>query len=303
MIIDAHCHIWDKEMEKGELGDVLESLNVQMGFKDRRNIYDGSIERLIGDMDEAGIDKTVLLPLDFEFIYEGGGLTFKKYNDIVSGYLKRYPDRLIVFAGVDPRRGKGAVVELRRCVEELGFLGLKLWTVTGFVPDDDAYYPLYEEAARHGIPILVHTGLGPGYSYLKTCRPVYVDKVAVDFREINFIMAHVGTPWAEEALAVALKNPNVYVDLSAWQKTFSVFPLGLIQVISMAKVMHGGVHKVLFGSDWPLFTEIYSQKEWVDVIRGLEHPPPLQIMGLPEITDEDKEMILGKNAQSVLKGA
>ena len=128
-----------------------------------------------------------------------------------------------------------------------------------------------------------------------------MDKIAVDFREINFIMAHVGTPWVEEALAVAMKNQNVYVDLSAWQLAHKRFPLGLAQVLSQAKLMHGGVQKVLFGSDWPLLTEIYSQKQWVEVIRSMEYPAPLQIMGLPEITEEDKEMILGKNAQKVLK--
>ena len=58
---------------------------------------------------------------------------------------------------------------------------------------------------------------------------------------------------------------------------------------------------MLFGSDWPLLTEIYTQKQWVEVIRSIDHPAPLQIMGLPEITDKDKEMILGGNAQRVLK--
>jgi len=105
-----------------------------------------------------------------------------------------YPDRLIAFAGVDPRRGKAGVLELRRCVEELGFRGLKLWTIAGFYPDEDAYYPLYAEAERLGITIMVHTGLGPGYSYLKTCRPVYTDKIAVDFRGVNFILAMPAIP-------------------------------------------------------------------------------------------------------------
>jgi hypothetical protein len=39
----------------------------------------------------------------------------------------------------------------------------------------------------------------------------------------------------------------------------------------------------------------------VQCIRDLAYPAPLQIMGLPEITDQDKEMILGKNAEAALK--
>jgi len=64
--------------------------------------------------------------------------------------------------------------------------------------------------------------------------------------------------------------------------------------------VHGGIHEVLFGSDWPLFTEIYTQKRWVDAVRGSEYPPALQMMGLPEITEEDKARILGANAQQAL---
>jgi hypothetical protein len=301
MIIDAHCHIWERDLIKGDMARLLDSVFVELGLKDKDKLYDGSLERLIREMDEAKIDKTVILPLDFEFLYSGGGLTFREFNDLAGRYLKEAPDRVIPFAGIDPRRGKAAAEELKRCVEEMGFSGLKLWTVSGFVPDDENYYPLYEAAASLGVNVLVHTGMGPGESYLKTCRPVFVDKIAVDFREINFIMAHVGTPWTEEALAVAMKNPNVYVDLSAWQAAHAIFPLGLAQVLSLAKLMHGGVNKVLFGSDWPLFTDVYSQKQWVEVIRSMDYPAPLQIMGLPEITDDDKEMILGKNAQKALK--
>jgi predicted TIM-barrel fold metal-dependent hydrolase len=300
MIIDAHCHIWERHLVQAGMKDLLESVAAELQIQNAESIWNGSIERLIQDMDEASIDKTVILPLDFEFLRSGGGFSFRSFNDLAGAYAQKHPDRIVAFAGIDPRRGVAAVAELRRCVEEMGFRGLKLWTVAGFFPDDGSYYPLYQEAARLGVNILVHTGLGPGESYLRTCRPVYVDKIAVDFREINFVLAHVGTPWVDEALAVALKNPNVYVDISAWQRVARNSPLGFAQVLSMAKLMHGGIHKVLFGSDWPLFTEICPQKQWVDAVRGLEYPPTLQMMGLPEITQDDKVAILGANAQRAL---
>lgn len=300
MIVDVHCHVWRRDLLQGGLRDLLDSVATELRVQKPESIEDGSIERLIHDMDEAGIDKAVILPIDFEFLCTGGSFTFRDFNDLAGAYAKQYPKRIVAFAGIDPRRGAAAVAELRRCVEEMGFRGLKLWTVTGFFPDDRSYYPLYEAAARYGINVLVHTGLGPGQSYLKTCRPAYVDQLAVDFRNINFILAHVGMPWVEEALAVALKNPNVYVDLSAWQRTSRTFPTGFAQVLSMAKLMHGGVHKLLFGSDWPLFTEIYSQQEWVNAIRRHEQVPALQMLGLPDIIEEDKTRILGSNAQQAL---
>ena len=300
MIVDTHCHIWERHLVQGGMKDLMDSVAAELRIQNPESLWNGSIGRLIQDMDEAGIEKTVMLPLDFEFLHSGGSFTFRAFNDLAGAYAKAHPKRVVAFAGIDPRRGVAAVAELRRCVEEMGFRGLKLWTVAGFFPDDESYYLLYEEAARLGVNVVVHTGLGPGQTYLKTCRPAYVDKIAVDFREINFIMAHVGMPWVDEALAVALKNPNVYVDISAWQRVARNFPLGFAQMLSMAKLMHNGVHKVLFGSDWPLFTEIYTQKHWVDAVRSLEYLPTLQMMGLPEITAEDKERILGTNAQHAL---
>jgi predicted TIM-barrel fold metal-dependent hydrolase len=299
MIIDVHCHIWEKNMAAGDMGEMLRSINAHYGYRDPENIFDGSSERILADMDEAGIDKSVLLALDVEFRYRAE-MAFTAYNDYVGGLIRKNPDRIIGFAGIDPRRGKAAIVELERCVEGMGFRGVKLWPVTGFYPDDEAFYPFYQRAEQLGAVILCHTGSGPPPTYLKFNRPVYLDKVAVDFPGIKIIVAHVGHPWVEEALAVAYKNPNVYVDISAWQMAFSKVPVALSQCLAMAKVAHGGVGKILFGSDWPLFTEVMSQKEWVETIRSLQHPPPLQLMGLPEITEEDKQMILGGNAAKVL---
>jgi predicted TIM-barrel fold metal-dependent hydrolase len=299
MIIDVHCHIWEKSMAVGDMGEMLHSINVRCGYRDLENIFDGSSERILADMDEAGIDKSVLLALDAEFTYRTE-MPFTAYNDYVGNLIHQHPDRIIGFAGIDPRRGKAAIIELERCMEGMGFRGVKLWPLTGFYPDDEAFYPFYQRAEQLGAVILCHTGSGPPTTYFKFNRPIYLDKVAVDFPGIKIIMAHVGHPWVEEALSMAYKNPNVYVDISAWQLSFSKVPIALSQCLAMAKVAHGDVRKILFGSDWPLFTEVMSQKEWVETIRSLEHPPPLQIMGLPEITEEDKRMILGGNAVELL---
>ena len=296
LIIDSHCHFWEADLVSDDFKEVLSAIAKQFNF-DYSLLSNGNAERLINEMDEAGIDKTVLLALDGEFIFRSK-VTYKEYNDLLQNYMKKYPDRFIGFAGIDPRRGKEAIKELERCINDLGCSGVKLWTLTGFYPDDVNFYPFYERVEELGATILCHTGLGPTGTYLKYCQPVYVDKVAVDFPKINFIMAHMGTPWTKEAIAVATKNPNVYLDISAWEPQLKRAPFAFFEALIEAK-MSCGIDKILFGTDWPLFTSILSLKDYVDGIKKMKLPPPMKMMGLPEFNEEEKNKILGENAKKL----
>jgi len=297
MIIDDHCHVWDKESLSGELYRILELIAKQFNF-DLDLILNGTHERLVEEMDDAGIDKTVIVSLDYEYHYRGK-LSFKEYNNRIAEMVNDYPDRLIGFGGIDPRRGKGAIQELERCIEELGLKGVKFWTLTGFYPDDLKFYPFYKRVEELDALIFCHTGMGPATTYLKYCRPAYVDTVAVDFPNIKIIMAHIGDPWTNEAIAVATKNPNVYLDISAWEPAFKMVPFAFYQTLIQAK-LSCGINKILFGTDWPLFTPILSLKKWVRGIKKMKVPPPLQLMGLPEFTEDEKNKILGENARKLL---
>ncbi|MBI4830734.1 MAG: amidohydrolase [Candidatus Lindowbacteria bacterium] len=298
MIIDAHCHIWEEKLVSADMQKILDAVTDRFKPKDPAQVRNGTINRLLREMDEAGIGKTVLLALDAGLGFRSH-LTIRDYNDYVAAIVRDHPDRIIGFAGIDPRRGKEAVVELERCIE-MGLKGLKLWTLTGFYPDDENYYPLYEKAAELKIPMLVHTGMGPPGTYMKFNRPMYVDKVAVDFPQISIILAHIGDPWIDEAVALVIKNPNVYVDISAWEPSVKFAPFVLCQTLTKIKMACGGLHKVLFGTDWPLFTPVFPLKEWVEAIRDLQMPPPLQMMGLQDFTERDKLMMLGENAARIL---
>ncbi|MFX0072949.1 MAG: amidohydrolase family protein [Candidatus Hermodarchaeota archaeon] len=298
MIIDAHCHFWEESLMSDELRNIIYGICDQFNF-DPAKLMNGTAERLIKEMDEAGIDKTVLLGLDYEFHYKGK-VSYQYVNDYLANIIKEYPDRIIGFAGIDPRRGKAAIQELERCVEEHGFKGVKLWPLTGFYPDDQDFYSFYERVEELGVVILCHTGQCPPGGYLKYCRPIYIDKLAVDFPNIKIIMAHISRPWSEEAIIVAANNRNVYFDISSWQPIFKIASIALIQTLVQAKLTCG-IEKILFGTDWPLFTSSISNADWVKGIKKLKLPPPLKLMGdFPEFTEDDKNKILGENAAKVL---
>jgi uncharacterized protein len=177
-------------------------------------------------------------------------------NEEVATRAAANPDVIIPFASVDPARGAAGVREARRLIDEFGVRGFKFHpSVQAFRPDDRLAYPLYEviEAAR--LPALFHTGQsgsgagqrGGGGIRLAYSNPMWLDDVAVDFPDLPIVLAHPSFPWQEEALAVALHKPQVYIDLSGWSpKYFS--PLLVQYANTLLK------EKVLFGTDFPVIT-------------------------------------------------
>jgi hypothetical protein len=127
--------------------------------------------------------------------------------------------------------------------------------VQAFRPNDRDAYPLYEVIEAAGLPALFHTGqtgVGAGQRAgagirLGYSNPIYLDDVAVDFPDMPIILAHPSFPWQEEALAVAVHKPQVYIDLSGWSPKY--FPPLLIQYANTLLR-----HKMLFGTDFPMLT-------------------------------------------------
>lgn len=154
-------------------------------------------------------------------------------NQEVLQTARENPDVLIPFASVDPHKGKLAVREARELIQA-GARGFKFHPNTqAFWPGDRDWYPLYEVIADAGLIALFHsgtTGIGAGMPggggvRLKYSNPMYVDDVAADFPQLDIILAHPSFPWQDEALAVAVHKPNVYIDLSGWSpKYFSGEP-------------------------------------------------------------------------------
>jgi predicted TIM-barrel fold metal-dependent hydrolase len=207
-------------------------------------------------------------------------------NDYTAEIVRRYPDRFMGFASVDPHKGKAAVIEMERSVKELGLRGLKLHPITqAFFPNDTRFYPLWQKCAELGVPVLFHSGQtavgaglpGGGGLKLKYAQPIHLDDVAADFPELNIIMAHPGVPWQEEQLSIALHKPNVYIDLSGWSPKY--FRPILVQYANSLLQ-----NKVLFGSDFPAL----SPQRWLGDFEGLELKP------------EVRQKILQENAAKLL---
>jgi len=171
------------------------------------------------------------------------------HNDEVAHAVRRHPEFVVGIGSVDIRRPMEAVRELRRCVRELGFKGLRImpW-LWGLPPDDRRYYPLYAECIELDIAFCVQVGhAGPMYPS-EPGRPIpYLDHVAHEFPELRIVAGRIGFPWVSEMISLMMKYPNVYVDTSAYKS--SRYPAELVEFMR-----NGGRTKVMFGSNWPMLT-------------------------------------------------
>jgi predicted TIM-barrel fold metal-dependent hydrolase len=198
------------------------------------------IDVTLGAMDAAGIGFGLLSAWHGP---EGPMIS----NDEVAGWVAGAPDRLGGLAGVDLRRPLEAVRELRRCVTEHGFRGLRiipwLWEVP---PTDRRWYPAFVAAAELGVPVCTQVGHTGPLRPSETGRPIpYIDQVAIDFPELTLVCGHIGYPWTEEMVAVCRKHRNVYIDTSAY--TVRRYPPELVRFLRA-----DGGDRVMFGTNWPM---------------------------------------------------
>jgi predicted TIM-barrel fold metal-dependent hydrolase len=205
---------------------------------------------------------------------------------------KRHKGRMIPFIAIDPRR-KGAVAHCEQAYHEWGMKGFKLHAGVGYMPDDPVCYWVYEKAAQWNIPIMCHTGGAPSVALRwENSRPAYFASAAARYPEVDFIFAHAGDiAWWQEAAQAAAWLPNVYLDLSLWQKPYLKMAPGEFQKWLRNLTNMVGADKILFATDAPHPNLHLRLPEWVKVFTDLGK----------EFSEEEKKLILGENARKVLR--
>jgi hypothetical protein len=278
-LIDFHVHPWTKEfMEKN--GPIMKACSF---FKVDVSKLPASVDDLLEGMDEAGISRSVILGQD---THATKNPSFKNYtirNDWLAEVAAKTGDRLVHFAGVDPNAGPEAVKELKRAFTKLGARGLKIHSSANSVfPNSSKMNAIYEFCQEKGLPVLFHTGTtGLGDCEIKYGKPEFLDDVCQRFPDLRVVMAHFGWPWSDVALAVALRNPNAYIDISGWKPRY--LPPSLLPYLSGTLK-----ERFLFGTDYPML----GQKEWVDDFNASLRP---------KLSPDVVEKLLFRNAERLLR--
>jgi len=303
-IIDAHCHIASEDhipraFVAGGIANLKARLDSQgiAASRDKltaiylQKLQDPLCDGLVDEMDRAGIAKSILLAADFTYALDCP-ISIEESYDKHRAVCERHPGRFEVFGGMDPRWGQQGVDLFQRAVTDFGFRGFKVYPPCGFSPSDHGLFPFYEICAEHRLPVVVHIGpTSPALSF-STGYPFLLDEAARAFPGVNFIMAHGSVSFTEECLMMCAFRPNLFLDVSAFQ---SAPGDGGAEALR-ATVSRGINHKVLFGTDWPVFRLQGDQQTFVELATAADGP-------LGELGEAERALILHGNAERLLAAA
>ncbi len=265
-------------------------------FEEAKNIYaDPTGEKLIERMDEAGIDITVFCAVDNSSLRGNTFEVAKDLNQKIGSLAKKFPDRFIAFAGIDPRRPEAPDL-LRLCLEEFNMRGLKLNPDYGYYPNSPEAYRLLEILQEAGGILLTHSGPNcPPYRG-KYAHPMHLNDVAIDFPGLTVIAAHMGHFFWREWVGLAYYHPNLFGDIAEWQilakRNLNFFCKELREIIDIC-----GAERILFGSDGPIFEPVIPVKDWITTLKSLPKSSP----GGIDFGQDEINAILGSNARHILK--
>ncbi len=212
------------------------------------------VEALIRLFDKYDVERAIVFP------NPNVGDKYPKMNDYIAASAKKYPERLVGFGRVDPRR-EDAIRELTRMKRKLELAGLKLHPfVECFRPDHPFFNKLFQKTSQLKLLILFHTG--DGFS-----SPGLIQKIATRHPHMTIIMGHL----REGCLGALKECPNTYVETSGT----------LPNLIELAADIDPD--RILFGSDIPYY----------------RYPTQISIVEAAGVSQKVKRKILYENFMSL----
>ena len=263
MIIDIHTHAFSPK--------IADKAITQLSERSRLEPYTrGLTTQLLARMDEWGVDKSCVLSI----------ATKPEQQTVVNNWaasVAQESDRFIPFGSVHPD-APDCIDEIAR-IKSLGLKGIKMHPdYQKFMVDDPRLDPMYEAIAASGLPLILHAGWDWVSPDLIHCPPERSAKLAKRHPDLKLILAHMGgnDQWHLVHEMLAGIEGDVYFDTSFTANC----PDRLMEDI----IAKHGADRILFGSDSP----------WESAQHMIE-----KLLRI-NISDDDRELILGKNAERLL---
>ena len=234
-----------------------------------RSTWEADDRKLIEAADKLGIDQLCCSTLTPR--RPATADAFRECNRWTADGMRRFPGRVLGYCYVNPGYGREALEEIHRCVEDRGFIGIKLYNE--HTCTEPVVFPIVELAIELGVPILQHASHS---HYFVEDQPrlsdgAHLAELAGRYQEAMLICAHISGGGDWEWTIKALRHaPNVLLDTSGTDA----------DTVDMA-VAVVGVDRVVFGCD-------SSMTAGVGKIRGAT------------LDAQDKAKILGGNMARLL---
>jgi uncharacterized protein len=331
---DADGHVMENERELNEFLEApfnrrgyvtvhqmlptLDSFHTLNGLPRKEGTFDPSIgpERWLEFLDRTGLEWSVLYPTQglayghVTFPHWAVGFARTYNNWLHARYLKSSP-RFKGMALIPMQDPPEAVKELRRAVEELGFVGAMLPSngLTRHLSHPE-YWPVYEEAERLGCALAVHGGsyinlgfnsytifpatraLGMPFPLAIAMTGMIVDGVFDKYPRLRVGFLEGGTDWIPLVID-RLERELEYGGLSLKQHPEEYFKSGRIFVgcegnekgLAYA-IERVGPEPFMFASDFPHEIALDNCMEEID-----------EILEREDLREEHKPLLLGDNAR------
>jgi predicted TIM-barrel fold metal-dependent hydrolase len=231
----------------------------------------------LADMDRAGIEMTALSINDPgpEYFGKDSAAMAVLLNDFIADVVQCYPRRFFGLATLPFDSPESMLKEFDRATGKLGMKGILLYSnLNGQYPDEEPFRPLFAEAERRGIPILLHPAYPMTYPVMRKyemlgglglmfdttialCRLI-LGGVLEQHPNLKLVCPHVGgaLPYLIGRIdhqTMVLKRgadhirqaPSEYLK-RVWLDTVTPIALGIGYAHEFA-----GADKLLYGSDHP----------------------------------------------------
>ncbi len=295
MKINCHCHIFSLDCVPLEFRQrffldvknpghrlihrvLRRILPEHSGLEDWLDFIDVPIsaiaQKLVDEMDEAGIDICTPLMMDMAYCKKFGGGT-KSFEDQMKKTLaaaeainEKYGRiRMLPFIAADPNR-EGIVSIVKDALTKGMFSGVKIYPVMGFTPNDRRLYPIYEYCVQNSIPITAHCYNGgiPGLKeYYHLADPKHWGTVLEAFPALILNLAHndrTGSTWQARIAQLIKTHPSVYTDVSfdteMWFMPRKYFK-NIKRILSTPKIQD----RILYGTDWFMGRFFWTEKSYL----------------------------------------
>lgn len=240
-IIDAHTHAFPEGLASRAVARVET-------MADWQAVGDGTLGGLLGSMDSAGVDTSVVCMI---------ATKPDQVEDIFQWCLAVRSERICPFPSVHPET-PDAAGWLRRFADA-GLAGIKLHAMhQDFTVDDARMDGIYAAAAECGLVVAFHSGLDFAFPDDDRASPERLRRVLDRHGRLRMLGTHLGGWRVWDDVERHLVGTGALLETS-----FSVQLLGARRMADI--IRRHGPEKVLFGTDWPW----QMQDEQVSRIRKL----------------------------------